>query len=191
MDPFTRASLAARSNASRRDKSRMVATTRNPAFASSTEVSNPKPLEQPVIRAIFSGMAKVYHSREKTAAAMAKKWENRIDRLLRYAQRVHRGGSHADYQASPDAQSIFSVPSAAHGIFAANGLDPVWHARLGPGCAGEVAVPQAAKRGEPYSASHLPMRQCVKRCKSLVTTALNFLNRAHRNLQLDITPKSP
>ena len=34
----------------------MVATTRKPALASSMEVSSPKPLEEPVMRAILSGM---------------------------------------------------------------------------------------------------------------------------------------
>ena len=53
------AAATAWSSRSRRPRSRMVATTRNPAFASSIEVSNPKPLDAPVTRAIFSGIRMV------------------------------------------------------------------------------------------------------------------------------------
>ncbi|MGD1078835.1 MAG: hypothetical protein ABR881_10995 [Candidatus Sulfotelmatobacter sp.] len=47
------------SSRSRRPRLRMVATTRNPAFASSMDVSNPKSLEAPLTSAVFSGIAMV------------------------------------------------------------------------------------------------------------------------------------
>src|SRR5581483_8143713 len=61
----TSAEPAACSSFARRPRSRMLATTRNPRFASSTQVSNPKPLEDPVTMAtrlsgFDGGMARFY-----------------------------------------------------------------------------------------------------------------------------------
>src|SRR5882757_9943042 len=50
------AAAAASSSFVRRPRSRMEATTLYPAFASSTEASNPKPLDDPVMTAILSDM---------------------------------------------------------------------------------------------------------------------------------------
>src|SRR5215469_6986922 len=50
----------------------MLATTRKPALANSTDVSKPKPLEEPVTTAIFSGIGMVYHNESGSGICTAK-----------------------------------------------------------------------------------------------------------------------
>src|SRR5436305_11522731 len=127
----------------------MLATTRNPAFASSTEVSSPKPLDAPVNTATFSGIAKVYHNRRHWNRAR-RSGTIRLGHPLQRARARRR--SHAGDTASFLTQSLLPVPSSAHRVFTDGSIDSLRHADLVPGGAGALsATAPLRKHGQDFS----------------------------------------
>src|SRR5436309_16052241 len=114
----------------------MLAITRNPALASSTEVRSPKPLDAPVNTATFSGIAKVYHNRRHWNRAR-RSGTIRLGHPLQRARARRR--SHAGDTASFLTQSLLPVPSSAHRVFTDGSIDSFWNADLVPGCAGALS----------------------------------------------------
>jgi len=125
----TLAEAAACTSRSRFPTSRMLAMTRNPAWASSTEVSRPKPLDAPVNTATFSGIAKVYHNRRDWNRARRSGTIKAGHPLQR--DRAPRR-SHAGDTASFLSQSLLPVPSSAHRVFTHGSADSLRNADLVP-----------------------------------------------------------
>src|SRR5581483_9623171 len=108
----------------------MLAITRNPALASSSEVRSPKPLDAPVNTATFSGIAKVYHNRRHWNRAR-RSGTIRLGHPLQRARARRR--SHAGDTPPFLAQSLLPIPSSAHCVFTHGSADSFCNANLVPG----------------------------------------------------------